>query len=195
MEIRKPNLSSAAVILKKRLAAQGLTISHTEALEHAAVMEGYQSYQAYQAHQKEMENWEAPVLVLEAPDEAGTDYRFIGTNNQGVWIRMRNINVKLLLQDEGVVVDMYASGAEDDESFASTYAFYSEAAQVLLERAQELDDARQQVKRILGYEKVKVEKSSSSGMWTWKQGKQRASEKPFATEWEACEDAYETLFV
>lgn len=194
MEIRKPNLSSAAVILKKRLAAKGITISHTDALEHAAVMEGYQSYQAYQAHQKEMKVWEKPALVREAPDEAGTDYRYVGPNGQGVWIRMRNINVKLLLQDEGVVVDMYPSGAEDDESFASTYGYYSEAAQVLLERAEELDDARDQIKRSLGYENVKVEKDGDSGQWRWKQSTKPQNNSSFPDEWSAWANAYETVF-
>jgi hypothetical protein len=193
MEIRKPNLSSAAVILKKRLAAQGIAISHTEALEHAAVMEGYQSYQAYQAHQKEMEDWAKPALVMEAPDECGRDYRYVGEHNEGVWIRMRNMNVKILNADEGVIVDVYASGAEDDDSLESTYVYYSEAAQVLLERAEELDDARDHVKRILGYEKVKVSKDTDTGMWHWKQGK-KARSVEFDDEWAACFNAYETLF-
>jgi hypothetical protein len=194
MEIRKPNLSSAAVILKKRLAAQGITLSHSEALEHAAVMEGYQSYQAYQAHQKEMEEWEKPVLDLEYPAQSGRDYRFIGEQNQSVWIRMRNISVKLLAADEGVIVDVYPGGAEDVDAIGSTYVYYSEAAIELLERAKELDDSRNEVKRLLGYEKVKVKQDSESNRWHWNQGKKPQSTQSFPSEWAAYADAYETIF-
>lgn len=194
MEIRKPNLSSAAVILKKRLAAQGITISHTDALEHAAVMEGYQSYHAYQAHQKEMAEWDKPALEMEGPAEAGHDYRYVGEHNHGVWIRMRNISVKITNADEGVAVDVYASGAEDDESIVGTWCLYSEAASVLLERADELDDARDQVRRVLVNEKVKVQKDAESGLWFWKQGKKQRHPDSFPSEWAACENAYETIF-
>lgn len=194
MEIRKPNLSSAAAILKKRLAAQGISISHTDALEHAAVMEGYQSYQAYQAHQKEMESWEKPALVLEGPDDCGRDYRFVGEKHEGVWIRMRNVSVKILAADEGVIVDMYASGAEDEDSIGSTYVHYSESAQALLERAEELDDARDHVKRLLGYDKVKVKMDAATNQWHWSQGKKRASDTSFPTEWDACAHAFESIF-
>lgn len=194
MEIRKPNLSSAAVILKKRMASAGVKVTHAEALEHAAAMEGYQSYQAYQAHQSAIADWEKPILLLEHPEQCGRDYRFVGERNEGVWIRMRNISVKLNQTDEGVVVDMYASGAEDQDSSASTYHFFNEAAGEQLELAEELDDMRKHIKELLDREKVLVAPDPDApGMWYWVQGN-TFSASCFVSEWAATEAAFESVF-
>lgn len=195
MEIRKPNLSSAAVILKNRMASKGIKLTHAEALEHAAAMEGYQSFQAYQAHQKEMAEWEKPSLMLEYPSESGRDYRFIGgSGDGGVWIRMRNISIKLNPTDEGVVVDMYNSGAEFEDSEASTYHFYHEATSAQLEQAEECGDMQNHIKRLLAYENVVILPDPDAvGSWSWKIGKDVRGTQ-FTNEWMAYSAAFESTF-
>lgn len=194
MEIRKPNLSSAAVILKKRMASAGVKVTHAEALEHAAAMEGYQSYQAYQAHQASIAEFEKPVLLLEYAEQSGRDYRFVGEKGDGVWIRMRNISIKLNQTDEGVVVDMYASGAEDQDSSASTYHFFHEAAGEQLDLAEEMDDMRKHIKELLDREKVLVAPDvDAPGMWYWVQGNS-FSASCFESEWTATVAAFESVF-
>lgn len=194
MEIRKPNLSSAAVILKQRMASKGVKVTHAEALEHAAAMEGYQSYQAYQAHQLEIAEWEAPILELDEPAQCGRSYQFLGKTGDGVWIRMRNISIKLNHTDEGVVVDMYNSGAEDEESSAGTYHFFHEATGEQLDLAEESDYMRKHIKRLLTGEKVKVSQDPNvPGKWFWAQGNKRSG-SGFDSEWSATENAFVTTF-
>lgn len=193
MEIRKPNLSSAAVILKNRMASKGIKLTHAEALEHAAAMEGYQSFQAYQAHQKKIAEWEKPSLELESASESGRDYRFVGGKEGGVWIRMRNISIKLNPTDEGVVVDMHNSGAED-ESEASTYYFYHEAAGAQLELAEELDDMKDHIKKLLANENVVIFSDPDAvGFWSWKVGKSVRGTQ-FTDKWSAYSAAFESTF-
>lgn len=56
------------------------------------------------------------------------------------WITVGNISVYLKHEDEGVVVDLYAEGAEDRNSLASTYAFFQEATDFVEELEEELDN-------------------------------------------------------
>lgn len=53
---------------------------------------------------------------------------------RSVWITVDNISVYIHRTDEGVVVDLYALGVEDDECLGSTYAFNNEAQGVIDER-------------------------------------------------------------
>lgn len=194
MNIRKPKLSSAAYILRKRLQDQGLTITHAQALEHAAAMEGFQSYQAYLAHQKILEQRDAPYLQQEAVDEAGSDYVYVGPRNGSVWIRMRNISVYVKDCDEGVAVDLFNSGMEDQGSEAGTWHLYREAAAAQLEQAQELDDTKDHIKAYCKKAGVEVfEDIDQPGLWCWKHGKE-GCDMSLPTEWDAWQQAYEQLF-
>lgn len=42
------------------------------------------------------------------------------------WVEVNGFAIRVHATDEGVVVDIYKSGAEMDEPLASTYAFTSE---------------------------------------------------------------------
>lgn len=58
-----------------------------------------------------------------------SDY-FIAKDHAGVWIRVDNISVWVHRTDEGVVVDLWSRAGEmADEPLATTYAFFSQAAE------------------------------------------------------------------
>lgn len=59
-----------------------------------------------------------PVGLLDA------DYEL---EENGVWLGIDNIAVRVVRTDEGVVVDLYPNGREDSEPLASTYAHFDEA--------------------------------------------------------------------
>jgi len=193
MEIRKPNLSSAAVILKQRMAAKGIEISHSEALEHAAAMEGFQSFQAHQQYHRGLAQLEHPVLELEQASKSSRDYRYIGKRGEGVWVRMRNISVYLKADDEGVVVDLFNSGMEGEGSVASTYQLYQDSTSDQLETAEHFFDMRQHMRSLLSTEGAfvkHVEGSPDEWMWKWK----RQIRGPFSSEDEATKDAFAYVF-
>jgi hypothetical protein len=43
-----------------------------------------------------------------------------------IWVTVKNFSVSILKTDEGVSVDIYPLGKEDEDSVACTYAFDSE---------------------------------------------------------------------
>jgi len=57
--------------------------------------------------------------------ESESDY-YLKDNATSVWITVGDISVYVMRTDEGVVVDLYPLDNENDESLASTYAFFSE---------------------------------------------------------------------
>lgn len=63
----------------------------------------------------------APVIV---PD--GEDFKANLERNQSVWLGVADASLYIKRTDEGIVVDIYAKGAEDGECLASTYVFDSE---------------------------------------------------------------------
>jgi hypothetical protein len=69
--------------------------------------------------------------------EADTDYVLEDKPQNTCWITVGNISVYIKREDEGVVVDLYAVGAEDRESLASTYAFNQEAEDFIQEMEEE----------------------------------------------------------
>lgn len=172
MAIRKPTLSSAAFILQKRFAAQGIEITRAEALEHAAAMEGFTSYQAYQAHQQALKDEGGQRLVLEG--NPPTDYRYVGPHSESVWIRVRNISIQICQKDEGVIVNMYASGLEDEESDYGSYMHYSEAGFSQVERLNSIENADEvdndyvfkHMKELLKQEGVRLVHQDDG--WSWK---------------------------
>jgi len=45
----------------------------------------------------------------------------------GCWITVGNLSVRIAKTDEGVAVDLYSLGHEDENAIASTYAYFAEA--------------------------------------------------------------------
>ena len=51
------------------------------------------------------------------------------------WVTVNNISVYIVRTDEGVVVDLYALGCEDEQaSIGSTWAMFQEASEEINER-------------------------------------------------------------
>lgn len=50
---------------------------------------------------------------------------------RSVWIGIKDFSIYIVRTDEGVVVDIFARGHEDDGSLASTYVFDQEAKEVI----------------------------------------------------------------
>lgn len=89
--------------------------------ELLAASQGFRNAHAWRAA---MATREKPVLELESPDEAGCDYKLV--EGKGCWLTMGPFSVHPYLTDEGLVVDVYAKGAED-ESIASTWVHENDA--------------------------------------------------------------------
>ena len=59
--------------------------------------------------------------------ETGLDSDYILNPDHGrVWISAGNFSVRVMLTDEGVVVDIWGDGQEGTDPIASTYAFTNE---------------------------------------------------------------------
>ena len=58
--------------------------------------------------------------------ESDADYTLV-EDHRGVWITVNNISVCITRTDEGVVVDLYGKGIEDQGTIATTYAHFAEA--------------------------------------------------------------------
>lgn len=121
MNIRIPQATQAARLLKKFFGTQGIQVTHVQALEAVARMHGYQDLHAMQADARFAD---APVLRPMSSNEF--DLR---EGQHSVWIGVDGISVSVVRNDEGVSVDLYAKGHED-ESLTSTYLHFSEAAEV-----------------------------------------------------------------
>ena len=65
--------------------------------------------------------------VIVGGSDDGTDYT-LDPDATSVWITVDNISVYIVRTDEGVSVDLYAKGREEDESLAGTWALHQEAA-------------------------------------------------------------------
>ena len=62
--------------------------------------------------------------------EGDTDY-VLEQDHDTVWITVDNISVYIIRTDEGVVVDLFPLGLEARESIAGTYAFRTEAQELI----------------------------------------------------------------
>jgi hypothetical protein len=139
MDIFEPNLSSAAVILKRDMAARGVEITHKEALEIAAHMRGYQNHAAYAAHEKQRADAEPPVLRQELQDGVGSDYQYVGDTPGSIWIRVCNIDVHVICHRDGVEVELHAAGMANESTSHTTTMAYEDAAAEFIEQASFID--------------------------------------------------------
>jgi len=138
MDIRTPNPTRAATILRRFLAESGIEIKHTTALEAVARVSGYSSWQAMAAdHKNKSRTSKAePLLRLDPAGDDESDFEYVDNpGNRGAWVGIGTVSVYLNPTDEGVVVDLFARGGEDCDSLASTYLFYQEALDALCERS------------------------------------------------------------
>jgi len=60
------------------------------------------------------------------------DSDYILTEGAG-WFEVKGFAIRINSTDEGVVVDVYKNGKEDEESISSCYAFYSELEEKVVE--------------------------------------------------------------
>ncbi len=47
------------------------------------------------------------------------------------WVGVKNFSINIIKTDEGVVIDVHARGCEDCNALVSTYAFDSEAEEMI----------------------------------------------------------------
>jgi hypothetical protein len=118
MNIRIPRTGQAAKIAQTYLKSQGLALSHSQSLELVARLHGYASWHALEA---DIRFKDAPALKPISSNE----YE-LGEKERSAWIGVANISVSVTRTDEGVAVDLYAKGCEDD-SLAGTSLFFHEA--------------------------------------------------------------------
>lgn len=130
MDIRQPNPTQAAGILRAYLKTLGIELKHTAALEAVARTQGYTDWQSMAADVKAKAAEPEALLRKDSPCE----YTFVGQGTERVWVTVGNISAYIGPTDEGVVVDLFAKGDEDGEAAASTYLHYSEALEAVLER-------------------------------------------------------------
>lgn len=131
MNIRTPQPTQAARLLKAFFSTQGVTVTHSQALEAVARLHGYQTWQALQADER---FGEAPALKPLSSNE----YALTAKANSA-WVQVDGINVSVTRTDEGVLVDLYKKGAEDN-SLAVAGLLFQEVlseAELLLEELQQ----------------------------------------------------------
>lgn len=126
MDIRQPNPTQAAGILRGFLKELGVDIKHMAALEAVARVNGFTDWQAMAAAGERASPQQGDAqLVLDADGEG---YTFVASRErQRVWITIGNISAYIGPTDEGVVVDLFAKDTEDGGSLTSTYLHFQEA--------------------------------------------------------------------
>lgn len=133
MNIRYPRSGNAARIAKDFLRTEGLNITHTQAKELVARLHGYANAQAMAADSRFAD---APALRPESSHE----YVMTGPKQSSVWIGVENVSVYLKKADEGVVVDFFIKGHEDEESLQSAWLEYNDAKLCCERCSSELDE-------------------------------------------------------
>lgn len=64
--------------------------------------------------------------LITAESIVDRDYVAALEKNESLWLTVGLASLHIKRTDEGVIVDLFAKGAEDEEPIASTYAFDSE---------------------------------------------------------------------
>lgn len=118
MNIRIPRSGKAAKIAQEFLKTLGFKVPHAQALELIARLHGYPDWHAMDADTRFAE---APALKPVSSNE----YE-LTAKQPAAWVTVDTISVSITRTDEGVVVDLYAKGKEDD-SLAGTGLTFVEA--------------------------------------------------------------------
>lgn len=124
MNIRVPQATQAGRLLKAFFKEQGIAVTHSQALEAVARLHGYPNWQVMQADARFAD---APALTPVSSNE----YE-LRPNERSAWIGVQGISVHVAQTDEGVIVDMYAKGHEDN-ALVGTALFFHEAAESAVE--------------------------------------------------------------
>jgi hypothetical protein len=193
MDIFEPNLSSAAVILKRDMATRGVEITHKEALEIAAHMRGYQNHAAYAAHEKQRAESEPPVLRQELQDGVGSDYQYVGDTPGGIWIRVRNIDVHVICHRDGVEVELLTAGMADEPTSHTTTMAYEDAAGEFIQQASFIDMTHDAL-RLMKEEGFELEESAGGRCSVTGKKLKGLAVATYATVQEAALAAYAHLF-
>lgn len=136
MNIRTPQPTQAARLLKAFFSTQGINITHSQALEAVARLHGYQSWQAMNSDERFTD---APALKPISSNEY-----VLQPTGLAAWVQVEAINVSVTRTDEGVIVDMYKTGQEN-ECLASAGLLFQD----VLTEADLLDDGRRQMMEAL----------------------------------------------
>lgn len=119
MNIRTPQPRHAARILVSHMNALGLSFTYAQALEAVARMHGYASWQTMSAD---------PSFTDELAVKAVSSNELeLKKNHDSVWVGVDSISAAITRTDEGVVVDLYAKGQEEEGALTSTYLYFHEA--------------------------------------------------------------------
>ncbi len=136
MNIRTPQPTQAARLLKAFFATQGVAVSHNQALEAVARLHGYQSWQALCAD----EDFSEPPALKPTTSRQYS----LTEKTDAAWIKVDTINVSVTRTDEGVAVDLYKAGVEND-CLASAQLLFAE----VLTQEDLLDDELARKKDVL----------------------------------------------
>jgi len=118
MNIRTPQPAQAARLLQQFFKAQGLEVKYSQALEAVARLNGYQDLHAMQADIR----FSDPLSITAV---SSNEFE-LREKEHSVWIGVDGISVCVTRNDEGVSVDLYAKGHEDN-SLQGTYLHFAEA--------------------------------------------------------------------
>lgn len=131
MDIRIPRSGTAAKQARNYLASQGVAVTHTQMLELVARLHGYADLQAMKAD--EAHRYVDPHALK---SESSNEY-VLQPGQSPAWVLVDQVSVRIARKDEGVLVALYAAGAEDAAPFAqagSVPGMVSEVSEEDLER-------------------------------------------------------------
>jgi hypothetical protein len=120
MNLRIPNPSTSAVVLKKYFSGIGISMTLAQAQEAVARLNGYADWRALRADARF-----ADPVTLQAI--SSNEYE-LKPKETVAWIGIDDISAAIRRTDEGVIVDLYAKGMED-ESICGTGLTFGEAAE------------------------------------------------------------------
>lgn len=121
----KESVMDAGIKAMERLAKP---MSHGHALEVVAKLNGLKDWNSFAAIRSQATPEVSPILTGEI------DYEMAGNaEDDRLWVTVRNVSVYIRRTNEGVIVDLYALGAEDGGSLASCSAEYVDAEETLRE--------------------------------------------------------------
>lgn len=124
-----------ARLLHKSMKDMGLTATYMQAMQLVA--------KSYNCNSWEVLEKKALKQELAFKVDSSSEVTLNLEKNDSVWVKVKNISVKVQGTDEGVVVDCYPVDSEDDEAYASTYMFYDEATEeeYIMDHAKEIKES------------------------------------------------------
>lgn len=134
---------------------------------------GFRNAHAARAHLSKGGPMEPPALEQENPHESGSDYVLV--NGRSCWLTMGVFSVNPYLTDEGIVVDVFANGAES-EAIGSTWALFSDAEEELVSDLDIDVDEAEAWARSQGCKHFDALPSTERTNWLWKFSEAKSAE-------------------